>query len=646
MEQAVYYDVAASLVCVFLIVSLLLRKLTKGRNNLLFLAIVVMMFITSTSDVINNSFGIFIPQNAYNVAYQYICMYIYYFVRNSLSPLYIIYLSSYFGLWHIFKKKKFLFWIFMAPYLVDVVMLIVNMRTHWVFGISDEAVYYRGDYITVLYIVAFVYFILCTAYCIIHRKKIQGLKFWVLVSYAPISGAAVLVQFLRPAMQIEVIVTAIMTVLVSISVQRPEESSDQLVKAFSYGAYVTGMKKYFASKRPMSVLLIKVTNHNDLRINMGIESYSIILRTLSEKMTKIAFAMGAGAEVYFLDRGSFALVSDDDRKEVLADVGRLLMAFLQEPINLGDLEIKVDAKIVLVSVPDDISERKQFMNFSQTFAKKLPDSDALIVLSKYSGTKDFKIKANIDTIISNALDNYSICMYYQPIYSVKKKKFVSAEALIRLYDDAYGFISPAIFIPVAEENGAIHQIGDFVLENVFSFIGELDFKELGLDYFELNLSVAQCIEPDLVERIQKYLDKYKISPEKVNFEITETAVDYDPKVTDDNIERLSSLGFNFSLDDYGTGYSNVYRVATLPLNIVKIDKSMVDEMDNPKMWVVIENTVRMLKKLDKKILVEGIEDKRSLDRFVELGVDYIQGYYFSKPLSESKYIDFVKEHNK
>lgn len=646
MEQAVWYDVAASLVCIFLIASLLLRKLTKGRNNLLFLAIVIMMLVTSLSDILNNSFGVFLPQNPYTVAYQYIFMYIYYFVRNSLSPLYIMYLSSLFGLWHIFMKKKYLFWIFLGPYLIDIVMLFVNMRTHCVFGISEDSVYYRGEYIVVLYGVAFFYFILCTVYCIIHNQKIKGLKFWILVSYAPVSAGAVLVQFLNPTLQIEVVVTAVMTVLVSLSVQRPEESMDQLVQAFSYGAYVSAMKKYFASQRPMSVLLIKVTNHNDLRKNIGIESYCRILRILSQKMTKISFAMGAKAELFFLDRGSFALVADDNRKEVLADVGRLIMAFLQEPINLGDLEIKVDAKTVLACVPNDISERKQFMNFSQTFAKKLPDSDVLIVLSRYSGTKDFKIKANIDTIISSALDNYSICMYYQPIYSVHTKKFVSAEALIRLYDDEYGFISPAIFIPVAEENGAIHRIGDFVLENVFSFIGELDFEELGLDYFELNLSVAQCIEPDLVERIQKYLEKYKISPDKVNFEITETAVDYDPKVTDDNIERLSQIGFNFSLDDYGTGYSNVYRVATLPLNIVKIDKSMVDEMDNPKMWAVIENTVKMLKKLDKKILVEGIEDKRSLNRFVELGVDYIQGYYFSKPLSESKYIEFVKEHNK
>ena len=104
------------------------------------------------------------------------------------------------------------------------------------------------------------------------------------------------------------------------------------------------------------------------------------------------------------------------------------------------------------------------------------------------------------------------------------------------------------------------------------------------------------------------------------------------------------MGFKFSLDDYGTGYSNIKRVVSLPLDIIKFDKSFVDEMDDPKMWAAIVNTVDMLKKMNKKILVEGVEDERTLKRFIELGCDYIQGFYFSKPLSQSDFVEFVNEH--
>ncbi|MCR5222562.1 MAG: EAL domain-containing protein, partial [Lachnospiraceae bacterium] len=127
----------------------------------------------------------------------------------------------------------------------------------------------------------------------------------------------------------------------------------------------------------------------------------------------------------------------------------------------------------------------------------------------------------------------------------------------------------------------------------------------------------------------------------INLEITETAADYDPSMTDRNISRLSELGLHFSLDDYGTGYSNIKRVVSLPLNIVKLDKSLVDDMDSNQMWTVIRNTVKMLKRMNKKILVEGVETERALDAFEKIGCDYIQGFYFSKPLSEGELIYFI-----
>ena len=141
------------------------------------------------------------------------------------------------------------------------------------------------------------------------------------------------------------------------------------------------------------------------------------------------------------------------------------------------------------------------------------------------------------------------------------------------------------------------------------------------------------------------MKKYGVKPGEINLEITETAADYDPETTDRNIELLSKAGIPFSLDDYGTGYSNIKRVVSLPLDIVKLDKLLVDEMDTPMMWIVISNTVRMLKRMNKKILVEGIEDKRALVKFVEIGCDYIQGFYFSKPLPKAEFMEFLAKNN-
>ena len=184
-----------------------------------------------------------------------------------------------------------------------------------------------------------------------------------------------------------------------------------------------------------------------------------------------------------------------------------------------------------------------------------------------------------------------------------------------------------------------------VLEEVIKFTATEEFRRLGIDYIEINLSAMQCLRADLADEIISLVQKYDVDPKYINLEITETAVDYDPSITDSNINKLDEMGFTFSLDDYGTGYSNIRRVVSLPISLVKIDKSLVDEMDNPQMWTVITNTVNMLKNMNKEILVEGVEDARTVEKFTELGCDYIQGFYFSKPLPEKDFVEFIKKAN-
>ena len=108
---------------------------------------------------------------------------------------------------------------------------------------------------------------------------------------------------------------------------------------------------------------------------------------------------------------------------------------------------------------------------------------------------------------------------------------------------------------------------------------------------------------------------------------------------------LHDYGIKFSLDDYGTGYSNIKRLTSLPFDIIKLDKTFADDFENPQMKIIINNTVSMLKQLNKKILVEGVSDQKTLDYFTELGCDYIQGFYFSKPLPKDDFINFIKERN-
>jgi EAL domain-containing protein (putative c-di-GMP-specific phosphodiesterase class I) len=382
-----------------------------------------------------------------------------------------------------------------------------------------------------------------------------------------------------------------------------------------------------------------------LRQNIGYELYTKLTCKLADKFKTVNELTDSRADLYYLDKGSFAAVASYSRYNMIYNFGRMLSDFVRAPFKLSGMEIMMDTRMCLINCPSDIDNVDAMIGFVNALEYRIHDADKLVIMSDISESKEFRMRNDMNSIIGRGISGHNFQMYYQPIYSLREKRFTCAEALIRLIDEEYGFVSPALFIPVAEQTGAIHHIGDYVIDAVCRFVSSDTFKELGLDYVEVNLSVAQCIESNLAEKFESVLKKYGVRSSQINLEITETSVDYDPAVTDMNIDKLSAQGFSFSLDDYGTGYSNIKRVVTLPLDMVKLDKCLVDDMDNESMWIVIRNTVDMLKSMKKKILVEGVETERAMEKFRDLGCDYIQGFFFSKPLPEREFVRFIRRSN-
>lgn len=646
MQTNMFFDICAVVAIATLILALIARKLVKGRNNLLFLALSCVILISGFTDAVTIYYDNMINIDDHYTMLRYGFNYVYFIARNATTPIYLAYICSLMGLWHkMSSPKSVLFYLWIVPYAIDIALLAANQQTNCIFYFDENFVYTRGPLMIILYAVAFYYLFLAMYLLIHYRKLLSRGNFAILIVFIPINFICVIIQSMSSIFRIEVFASAVFSITLAVSVHRPEEMIDFVVGLQSLNSFLKTTRTAFNAKNPKTYLFIRFTNYRTLRSSLGLDTYLLMLRNISEKMEQMAKVICPRAEIFYLDRGAFAVVAEKHNYDQLLDLGRILAAYLLEPMKLKQMEVVLDARTCLVLTPDDISSEASLLRFMNSFHDKLPEERRVMCLSQISQTNEFKMKNDMDTIINRGIAENNFEMYYQPIYSTKAHKFVSAEALIRLKDSIYGFVSPALFIPAAEESGAIHEIGDFVIEDVCRFIGGHNFEELGLEYIELNLSVAQCIESNLYEKIDECMKRYGVRPEQINLEITETSVDYDPETTDANIKKLHDAGLSFSLDDYGTGYSNIARVVSLPLDIVKLDKTLVDEMDTTMMWIVIKNTVSMLKRMNKKILVEGIEEKRALDRFTEIGCDYIQGYYFSKPLPAADFLKFILKEN-
>jgi len=267
-----------------------------------------------------------------------------------------------------------------------------------------------------------------------------------------------------------------------------------------------------------------------------------------------------------------------------------------------------------------------------------------IVYAKNLDLNALRQEKAIEKAVENAIANNTIEVYYQPIFNTEKQCYTSAEALVRLKDENLGNIPPDVFIPIVERNGIIVKLGILIFEKVCQFIQKVNLKETSIEYIEVNVSVVQCMQRDFVDELIEIMDRYHVTPDQINLEVTETAATNSLAILQENIEKLHERGISFSLDDYGSGYSTLGYIHQLPFKIIKLDRIMVwDAFDNEKAGITLKFTVGMLKELKVRIVAEGVETEEQQVHLEGIGCDYLQGWYYSKAIPEREFVELIQK---
>lgn len=215
--------------------------------------------------------------------------------------------------------------------------------------------------------------------------------------------------------------------------------------------------------------------------------------------------------------------------------------------------------------------------------------------------------------------------------------------MIRLNDPELGFISPDEFIPIAEQNGTILQIGKLVFEKVCQMISSSEIWKFGIHYIEVNLSTVQCMQEGLAQELIQIMDQYHVPYFMINLEITETAAYHSREQLLSNMKQLIDKGVSFSLDDYGTGFANMDYIVSFPFKIIKIDKSIVwSAMKTRRAGIVFQHIVQLIKDLNLEIVAEGVETIGHVNVLSAAGVNFLQGYYYSGPVPEETFLGIIK----
>jgi len=614
------------------------------RSNRQFLyfgiAIFVSLLLDITSLILIDYFYVVGSNSIQNIITEIVCK-VYCF--SCVNVTYFSFLYVILDIYYVEKKKYVIYGLAsLALNLVAFVLILVSkIEVHQdKTGMND---FTSGLPVIFTYIFTFVNMAFTIAFTIIkrkqmNRKRVLGVAIFLIiwVLSAAIQGLS---NYIFTEDDIVVLAVgfgeAMAAMVVYIILENPALNIDKLTGALNQRAFMEYVDYCFRNNKNQEFIIMDI----DSSIIESIMGFDNFAKTFNNTLQKFKVK-----RIFKTDRNHFIAVRNKNRSYLSIETS--INEFKKMFYSNNSISTEIPYRLIYISNIFLFKNRQDLVSGVKYITNhKKKTSTELVVVNEEIVSKLHE-KTSIDGKCDIAFANKRFTVYYQPIFSIKDKTFTSAEALVRLVDEKNNLIAPFHFIEEMEKDGRIIELGTMVFEEVCKFIADHDIEELGLNYIEVNLSTVQCAQEDLADKYIEIMQKYKINPGFINLEITESG-DAVKNTLLKNMEKLKAYGVSFSLDDFGTGNSNLNYIVEMPIEIVKFDKTMVNSyFDNKIATYVMRSTVNMIKELGHKIVFEGLEQANQIKAIQNLNVDYIQGYYYSRPLEKNQFKEFLIDKNK
>ena len=390
--------------------------------------------------------------------------------------------------------------------------------------------------------------------------------------------------------------------------------------------------KIHTQNNKIALALMQFDNFSRLRSIVGYEQSNEVIVTFSNYLTTIVSEMNVN--VYHTFDNHFLLTisnvnSIDDVKALIIQ----LQTKLAELYKMENTNLHLTVSVGVAIYPESGPTRKLLDNTYKALDMAQNEGDGNIAVYLPSTLQNEFDELRLHNDMKSGLEKGEFEVYYQPIIDVKNEEVVAAEALIRWIHPELGFIPPDVFIGLMEKTGFITKLGQFVLEEVLKQQKRWELFKFRPIEVSINVSMVEIATGEFVEHVDKQLRYHQIHPERIKFEITEGVAMISEGQTEKYFQRLKKLGVGISLDDFGTGYTSFTYLKKFPADILKVDKSLIDHvMSNEEDQRIVHAIIELGHNLDMKVVVEGVETKAMSELLISYGCDYIQGYYYSKPL--------------
>ncbi len=508
-------------------------------------------------------------------------------------------------------------------FLVSEIIVFSSPLTGAVYTV-DAMGYHRGPLYVILSLSSFVFLILGICLLLRFRKRIRKSALISAMAYHVILIAGNVVRILLPQYLVMNVFCLLAILVIFLAFENPDLYITDRGRAFNTRAFTDWLDDP-QHRKNSRVLGFAIRNYNDERSMYGgvqmDQGLGMMIAWLGKQFPNLL--------LFYLRGGNFCVAGHEDADwEHIR--GQILERF-QDSWQAESVDLNLSATCVEIRLSDRTDSPDRIVNtliYALDEAGDSADIEQTLMSEETLRTIDRQIE--IKRYLDTALENNAVEVFFQPIVDSHTHQIVAAEALARIRNDRGELVPPGLFIPIAEKNGTINLLGEQVMRKVCAFIRTYDIHGMGLRWINVNLSPIQCMHSNLPGLFASILREYGVLAEQIHLEITEESmINYTKQ--EKQIESLLQFGFQLSLDDYGSGFSNLHQVKKIAFSNIKLDMKIVWDYFSSR-DTLLPSLVQAFRQLGFSITAEGIETQEMAEAMEDIGCDYLQGYAFSKPL--------------
>ena len=621
------------------------RRTGKPQDRI-FLAILLILIVNAACEIVTAVYEGTPAATAQRFLSFRVAKYLYFVTHTLLPPAFYAYVSFVAGrsvdggLFFGHKKTPrhlLLHRILIGAVVLVELLILCNPVTHWTWSFDADGSFRRewGEYVyiylpSVLWIIAS-FILVMRSWNILSKNRKQAISVCFVMVLVGIG-----IQMIFPTARIEVLLETLGFTGVLLFIENDDDLRNVTLDIYNASTFTMDLNAALYYKTPLHAVIVRdicIDRKNDMIAPERVHR-SVMRRAIADYLATLV----PRHHIYDLGHGRFAVkvFGGDDAKA--HDLAETILSRFNDPWEIDGDTVGLDARIMVIAIPERAASAHDVRYIAE--CQIPPDVEKPLL---EGSDLDWIVRhAAVEEAVSHGIEKGSFEVYYQPTYNIDRTLH-GAEALLRMHDETLGSIYPDEFIPVAEQLGLIDSLDDLVLREVCRFLATGIPQRFGMDCINVNLSVLECMKEGFAEHVSGIVEDAGIRKRFINFEITESVAANDYRHLANVIDRLRQQGFLFSIDDYGTGYSNMTSLFSLGADIIKIDKSLLWNAEKSELGMtLLKTSIDMVHDMKKLALMEGVETEEQLAVLERLHCDYLQGYFFAKPLTQEQLIALLE----